>query len=108
MRSYQEITREVGDRSVGALDRAGDVTVDVTNRFTAVGRRVDVPQVQVPAPLATLQRGLPALPKPREVIEANFELTTRILAAQNAATLKVLRAAAPAKRRLSSVKKSAK
>ena len=106
MPRYQEFTRQVGDRSVGALDRAGDVMVGVTNRLTTVGRRVGLSQLQVPAPLATLQQGLPALPKPSEIVEANLELTTRILAAQNAATLKVLAAAATTKPRLSSVKQS--
>ena len=108
MPRYQEITRQVGDRSVGALDRARDVMAVMTNRFTAGGRRVENSRALVPAPLAKLQRGLPALPKLKEIVEANLELTSRILVAQNAATLKVLTAAAPAKRRLSPVKLTAK
>jgi hypothetical protein len=106
--SYENITRQIGDKSVGALERTGDTLVGLTKRVADVRGKVDLPQVKVPVQLAKLQATLPTLPKPREIIEANVELTTRLLAAQNAVTLKVLAASGNASRGLASVKKSAK
>lgn len=97
MTNYEKITRRIGDQSVGALERTGEALAGVTKRLADVRGRVDVPQVKVPGQLARLQGTLPALPRPSEVIEANLELTTRVLAAQKAVTLKVLSAAGPVK-----------
>ena len=106
--TYENITRQIGDRSVGALERTGDALVGLTKRYTDVRSRVDLPQVQVPGRIAKLQDALPMLPKPSEVLRANVELTTRLLAAQSATTLKVLAVPAPPKPPRASAKKTAK
>jgi hypothetical protein len=91
MTSYQEITRKVGDQWVAALKRAEDSIVKATENLDDVRGKVDLPDFPAPAALTKLNEAFSErLPKPSEVVEANFELTSRVLAAQRDLTLRLL------------------
>ena len=91
MTSYQDITRQIGDQWVAALQRAEDAVAGIAQNVADARGKLDVPQVEVPEQLAKLTEALAGqLPKPSEIVAANFELTERLLAAQKALTLRVL------------------
>jgi hypothetical protein len=91
MTSYQEITRKVGDQWVAALKRAEDSIMKATENLDDVRGKVDLPDFPAPAALTKLNEAFSErLPKPSEVVEANFELTSRVLAAQRDLTLRLL------------------
>jgi hypothetical protein len=105
MTSYAKITRQIGDRSIGALERTGDALIGLNELFADVRGKLDLPHAQVPEPLAKLQGTLPKL---SDIIESNVDLTTRLIAAHNAVTLKVLTVSGPAKHTPAPARKSAK
>jgi hypothetical protein len=94
MNSYADITRQIGDKWVAALQRAEETVSSLAQNVSEVRGKVDLPQVEVPEQLANLSETLASrLPKPSEVVQANFELTERLLTAHRDLTLKMLAAA---------------
>ncbi|CCH78581.1 hypothetical protein BN12_3000002 [Nostocoides japonicum T1-X7] len=90
MTSYQEITQQIGDQWVAALKRAEDTVSMVADGIQQTRDRIDVPASDAFAKLSeSFQEGLP---KPSEIVEANFELTNRLLAAQRDLTLRLIEA----------------
>jgi peptidoglycan hydrolase CwlO-like protein len=93
MTSYQDITRQIGDQWVEALKRAEDSVATATQNVQGAVAKLDVPQIPVPEQLTKLNEAVAErLPKPSEILQANFELSERLLAAQKALALKVLAA----------------
>jgi hypothetical protein len=88
--TYQEITRKVGDRWVAALKAAEDSIVELAASLEDVRGKVELPDVPRPEALSRLKALSERLPKPSEVVEANFELTNRLLTAQRDLTLRLL------------------
>jgi hypothetical protein len=91
MTSYQEITRKVGDQWVAALKTAEDSIVKLAENLDDVRGKVELPDFLAPEALTKLNEALfERLPRPSEVVEANFELTSRVLTAQRDLTLRLL------------------
>jgi hypothetical protein len=109
MTSYQEITRKVGDQWVAALKGAEDRIVKLADNVDDVRGKVELPDFPAPEALTKLNEAFSErLPKPSEVVEANFELTSRVLTAQRDLTLRLLEVSARAAGREPAAKKTAK
>ena len=97
MTSYQDITRQIGDQWVAALKRAEETVTAVAQNLQDATPKFDVPQIPVPEQVTKFNEAVAErLPKPSEILQANFELTERLLAAQKDLALQVLAAATPA------------
>lgn len=97
MNTYTEWTQQVGDQWVAALKRAEDVVTAAAENLKDATAKVNLPAVEVPEQISKLGDAVvERLPKPEEIVEANFALTTRLLAAQRELTLKLITAGAPA------------
>jgi len=91
MISYREITRKVGDQWVALLTTAEDSIVKLAENIDDARGKVELPDFAQPEALTKLNEALSErLPKPSEVVEANFELTSRVLTAQRDLTLSLL------------------
>jgi hypothetical protein len=101
MPSYTEVTQQIGDQWVTALESAQDVI----SAYDAGARRM--PKVDyaraIPEPVAKFNEAIrerldeaigERLPKPSEIVEANFELAQRLMAAQRDITLRLLEVSA--------------
>jgi hypothetical protein len=109
MTSYQEITRKVGDQWVAALKRAEESIVKLAENVDDVRGNVELPDFPAPEALTKLNEALSErLPRPSEVVEANFELTSRVLTAQRDLTLRLLEVSGRAAGRQPAAKKTAK
>ena len=109
MTSYQEITRKVGDQWVAALKSAEDSIVKLAENLGDARGKVELPDFPAPAALTKLNEALSErLPKPSEVVEANFELTSRLLSAQRDLTLRLLEVSGRAAGRQPAAKAPAK
>ena len=109
MTSYQEITRKVGDQWVAALKSAEDSIVKLAENLDDVRGKVELPDFPAPEALTKLNETLSErLPKPSEVVEANFELTSRLLTAQRDLTLRLLEVSGRAAGRQPSAKAATK
>ncbi len=94
MTSYQEITQQIGDQWVAALNRASEAVDRMAEGIKESRGRVELPANETISKLTeSFQEGMP---KPTEIVEANFELTNRLLAAQRDLTLRLLAAASGA------------
>jgi len=99
MSSYQQITRKIGDQWVAALKRAEEAAASTAG---SIRGKVDLPQIPVPEKLNQLSKAVTKHLPPGEIVQANFELTERLLAAQRDLALRLIgatdsrnRAAAP-------------
>lgn len=91
MTSYQDITRQIGDQWVAALKRAEDTVTTVAQNVQDATAKLNVPQIPVPEQVTRFNEAVAdKLPRPSEILQANFELTERLLAAQKDLALKVL------------------
>ena len=109
MTSYQEITRKVGDQWVAALKAAEDRIVKLADNVDDVRGKVELPDFPAPEALTKLIEAFSErLPKPSEVVEANFELTSRVLTAQRDLTLRLLEVSGRAAGRPPAAKAAAK
>jgi hypothetical protein len=97
MPSYTEVTQQIGDQWVSALGRAQDV-ISAYEAGAQAMPRVDYARA-VPEPVAKFNEAIreqldqaigDQLPKPSEIVEANFELAQRLMAAQRDLTLRLL------------------
>jgi hypothetical protein len=97
MPSYTEVTQQIGDQWVSALERAQDV---ISAYAAGAQSRPKIDHARaVPEPVAKFNDAIrdqldeaigERLPKPREIVEANFELAQRLMAAQRDLTLRLL------------------
>jgi len=93
MTTYQDFTRQIGDQWVAALKRAEETATTASHNVQEAVAKIDLPQVPLPEKVAQFnESAAERLPKPREILKANFELTQRLLAAQNELALKLLAA----------------
>lgn len=107
MTTYSEWTKQVGDAWVAALKRAEDAIGAVSTGVRESAAKVDLSPVQVPEQFSRLSEAMSdRLPNPAEIVEANFELTTRLLEAQRELTLKLLESATPEAGRTAAAKRS--
>jgi len=97
MPSYTEVTQQIGDQWVGALERAQDVISAYAAGAQSMPKIGDARAV--PEPVAKFNEAIreqlgaaigERLPKPSEIVEANFELSQRLMAAQRDLTLRLL------------------
>ena len=109
MTTYQDFTRQIGDQWVTTLQRAEESLTTVSQNVQEAVAKIDLPQVPVPEKVTQFNESVAEkLPKPSEILQANFELTERLLGAQNELALKLLAVAtgdveaAPAKKKTSS------
>ena len=93
MTTYAEFIRQSGDQWVAALKRAEEAVTTVSQNVHGAVAKLDVPQVPLPEQVAKFNESVTdKLPKPSEILLANFELTERLLNAQKELALKVLAA----------------
>lgn len=93
MTTYREITQELADHWVAAMETAGE-TVERMSQGAQSATPAEVPGFQVPESLANLGEALTErFPTPTEVVEANYDFTSRLLAAQRELSLRLLKAA---------------
>jgi hypothetical protein len=91
MTAYRELTSQVADQWIAALRNAEQLVGVVSEGAQRFVQAVPAPSVPEFAPFEKLNEVISEqLPKPREVVEANFEFTSRLLTAQRDLTLKVL------------------
>ena len=92
MTSYTEMTKQVGDQWVATLERA-------QNTISTYTPKIDATQITLPEPVANLNQAIwqqfeeavgDQLPKPREVVEANFDLAQRLTTAHRDLALRLL------------------
>ena len=85
MSSYADITTQLTDQWVAAVERAKESFAQPRPSCQSAAQRIPDARVrQEPA------RQLPELPSPREVVEANFQVAQRLLEAQRDFTLAVI------------------
>ena len=98
MSTYSDVTEQIGDQWVAALERAGDAVRTVSSGLGSVMSKVDLPDLpKFPLPDQLTQAGETigaAIPQPSEVVNANFALAERLLAAQRDLALRLLEATA--------------
>lgn len=93
MSTYEDITRQVGDQWVAAFKQAEETVAEISRSVHQAAPRVAMPQFPVPEQLTRLRESLgERLPRPSEIVEANFELTQRLLAAQRDLSLSLIAA----------------
>jgi len=93
MTTYQDFTRQIGDQWVAALERAQETVTTVSQNVQEAVAKIDVPPVPVPEKVTQFNESVAEkLPKPSEILRANYELTERLLGAQNELALKLLAA----------------
>ena len=94
MTTYQDFTRQIGDQWVAALKRAEETATTASQNVQDAVAKIDLPKVPLPEKVTQFNESVAdRLPKPREILQANFELTQRLLSAQNELALKLLAAA---------------
>ncbi|GAB4010744.1 hypothetical protein [Nocardioides ultimimeridianus] len=94
MSTYTEITTQIADQWVAALKTAEETVAKLSENAQRVVEAIPTPTLPTGEPFAKLNEVLSErLPKPSEIVEANFEFTNRLLAAQRDLTLRVLEVA---------------
>ena len=108
MTSYQDITRQIGDQWIAALKGAEENLGKVSQNLQEAAAKVELPQLPVSEQVTKFNEAVAGqFPQPSEILEANFELTQRLLVAQKELALKVLAAASDAEQK-PAAKKAAK
>ncbi|TNM36486.1 hypothetical protein FHP29_20340 [Nocardioides albidus] len=99
MSTYREITNQVADQWVAALKNAEETVTKLSQnaqRFADAMPSIPTPSLPGAEPFAKLNEALTEhLPKPSEIVEANFDFTTRLLSAQRDLTLRLLEVTTP-------------
>jgi hypothetical protein len=94
MTSYQDLTRQIGDQWVAALKDTEERVTQFAGSVADARAQVDLPALPTSDVFAKLNESFAEhLPKPSEIVEANFELTNRLLTAQRDLTLRLLQVA---------------
>jgi hypothetical protein len=93
MSTYSEITNQVADQWVAVLNSAADAVTKAAESTQRVTEAFPVSSLPFSEPLTKLNEALAErLPQPREIVEANFEVTNKLLTAQRDLTLRLLEA----------------
>jgi hypothetical protein len=93
MTTYREMTEELADHWVAAMGSAGETAERMTQTVQSA-TPPEVPGLQIPESLANLNEALiERFPTPTEVVEANFDFTSKLLTAQRDLSLRLLKAA---------------
>ncbi|TNM36489.1 hypothetical protein FHP29_20355 [Nocardioides albidus] len=92
MSTYREITNQVADQWVAALKNAEQAVTKLSENAQRFADSIPTPALPAtPEPFAKLNEALSErLPKPSEIVEANFDMATRLLSAQRDLTLRLL------------------
>jgi hypothetical protein len=97
MSTYSDVTQQIGDQWIAALERAGDAVKTVSSGVGNLMSKVDLPDLSklpLPEQLTEASEAIgAAIPEPAEVVTANFALAERLLAAQRDLALRLLEAA---------------
>jgi hypothetical protein len=97
MSTYSDVTQQIGDQWVAALERAGDAVKTASSGVSSVMSKVELPDMpKLPLPDQLTEAGEAigaAIPQPTEVVTANFALAERLLTAQRDLALRLLEAA---------------
>lgn len=97
MTTYTEITSKIADQWVAAFKGAEESLSKWAEGAQKTAAKFDVPSFPVPEQVGKLNEALTEqLPKPSEIVQANFELATRLLAAQRDFALRLLELGAAA------------
>lgn len=97
MTTYAEITAKVADQWVAAFKGAEDSLATWVKGAQKATAKLDIPTFPVPEQIAKLNEAFSEqLPKPSEIVQANFELVTRLLTAQRDFALRLLEVGASA------------
>lgn len=97
MSTYREITTQVADQWVAALKHAEEAVTKQSENAQRLTDAFPTPHLPGGEPFAKLNEVLAEqLPKPSEIVEANFDFTTKLLAAQRDLTLRLLEVGATA------------
>jgi hypothetical protein len=95
MTTYREITNQVADQWVAAMKNA-EAVIDSVSEGARLAESATPEQGADFVWLEKLNEVISEhLPQPAEIVEANFEFNSRLLAAQRDLTLKLLEANAP-------------
>jgi len=90
MNTYTDMTQQFGDQWVAAVKRTEDVVTTVATGINGLVSKMDLPKLpfteQVTEAIASV--GV-SLPRPSEIVEANFALAERMLGAQRELTTKL-------------------
>lgn len=78
MSTYSEITSQLADQWVAAVEQAIKALPAATDSMKGIAPGFDLPDLTGLLPSAAIE----GLPDAREVIEANFDVASRLLAAQ--------------------------
>ncbi|GAB3857680.1 hypothetical protein GCM10028801_16480 [Nocardioides maradonensis] len=98
MTTYRELTTQAADQWVAALKSAEDAVAKVSANAKRVADAIPTPNLpsneafaKINEPFAKLNEALAErLPRPSEIVEANFEFTTKLLAAQRDLVLRLI------------------
>ena len=91
MPTYQEIAKQIGDQWVGAIKQVEETLVQYAENAQNAAPTFETPDIPTPEAVAQFTESISQqLPKPLEVVQANFELTERLLHAQRDLTLRLL------------------
>lgn len=91
MSTYQEIIGQVADQWVAAFKRTEDAVSRYAENVQNARPNFEVPGLPTPESLAELNQTLTEkLPKPSEIVAANFDLASRLLTAQRDLALRLL------------------
>ncbi|MGV0836338.1 hypothetical protein [Mycolicibacterium thermoresistibile] len=91
MITYQEVTSQIADQWVSAFKRTEDAVSNYAETVQKARATLDVPSLPIPELLTNLNKNLgEKLPKPSEIIAANFDFASRVLTAQRDLALRLV------------------
>ena len=96
--SYSQLTQQVGTTILDASRPVQDAIVQAAETLDGLVAKLPGLSEGSPMPLADRFPGVPGLPSAREVVNANFDLAERFLAAQRALALRLVSASAESAR----------
>lgn len=95
MTTYAEVTTKIADQWVAAFKGAEESVIKWVEGAQKATAKFDIPTFPVPEQVAKLNETFTEqLPKPSEIVQANFELATRLLAAQRDLAIRLLEVSA--------------
>lgn len=92
MSDYTDVTNQLADQWVAAVERAKDALPNVEEGMKLLPPSFEMPDLAKVLPTGSL---IPGVPSPREVVEANYKIAQRLLAAHRDFTLAVIERTTP-------------
>jgi hypothetical protein len=88
---YTQFLEQVGDQWVAAIKQVEEGLVAIAENTQKAAPTVDLPSLPAIDPFASYNEALAQqLPKPSEVVKANFDLSQRVLVAQRDLALRLV------------------